>query len=262
MPEFTKTEHRRKSSVPASIWFAFGVLIVFFYFFGLTIPLLGPDEARYAQVAREMFERGDWITPTLGGFYWFEKPALLYWLQIASYNLFGVNEFAARFGSALCGLGVIACMWLLGRSAVRSEGPAQQPQVLSSDFGKWLALITASTLGIMVFARGASFDIAITSPITASIVSFFIFEQSRERVVGRYLALALFYVFIGLGLLAKGLIGAVFPIAIVSLFYLLSWRRPPAAFLFSLGWGGVLAIAIAAIWYWPMYIRHGYEFLD
>lgn len=262
MSEFTKTEPRRESPVPASIWYAFGVLIVFFYFFGLTIPLLGPDEPRYAQVAREMFERGDWITPTLGGFNWFEKPALLYWLQIASYNLFGVNEFAARFGSALCGLGVIVCMWLLGRFAVRFEGPTQQPHVLPSDFGHWLALIAASTLGIMVFARGASFDIAITFPITASIVSFFIFEQSRKRARGGYIALAVFYVFIGLGLLAKGLIGAVFPIAIVSLFYLLSWRRPPAAFLFSLVWGGLLALAIAAVWYWPMYMRHGYEFID
>ena len=62
-------------------------LAVVVFFFGLTVPLLGPDEPRYSQVAREMFMRSDWVTPTLGGFHWFEKPALLYWLQIASYNL-------------------------------------------------------------------------------------------------------------------------------------------------------------------------------
>ena len=72
----------------------FVILIVFTYFFGLTIPLLGPDEPRYAQVAREMLDRGDWITPTLGGFNWFEKPALFYWL--IGYKLFGINEFSAR----------------------------------------------------------------------------------------------------------------------------------------------------------------------
>src|SRR5688500_6780385 len=96
-------------------WYSFAVLTVAVYLFGLTLPLLGPDEPRYAQVAREMFERGDWITPTLGGFNWFEKPALLYWLQIASYHMFGVTEFAARFGSALFGLGTVASLWILGR---------------------------------------------------------------------------------------------------------------------------------------------------
>src|SRR6185503_6517782 len=61
-----------------------------FYFYGLgSFPLLGPDEPRYAQVAREMFLRHDWITPTLGGHTWFEKPALLYWMQIAAFKLFG-----------------------------------------------------------------------------------------------------------------------------------------------------------------------------
>ena len=85
-----------------SIWLWLAVAaIAAVYLFGLTIPLVGPDEPRYSQVAREMWQAGDWVTPTLGGFHWFEKPALLYWLQITSYNIFGVNEFAARFGSAM-----------------------------------------------------------------------------------------------------------------------------------------------------------------
>jgi len=69
------------------------LIIVAFYFYDLgRMPLVGPDEPRYAQVAREMFVRGDTITPTLGGRTWFEKPALLYWLMIAAYKLFGVSE--------------------------------------------------------------------------------------------------------------------------------------------------------------------------
>ncbi len=102
------------------IWLLFAIIIVAVYFFGLSIPLLGPDEARYAQVAREMFERGDLVTPMLGGFNWFEKPVLLYWLQIFSYKLFGVSEFAARFGSAIFVLGTIFSLWLLGKT-VSSE---------------------------------------------------------------------------------------------------------------------------------------------
>ena len=86
MQEITKAEIQSPKTGDRIVWILLAVLAVFVYFFALgTIPLLGPDEPRYAQVAREMFERGDWITPTLGGFNWFEKPVLLYWLQIVSY---------------------------------------------------------------------------------------------------------------------------------------------------------------------------------
>ena len=137
-----------------------------------------------------MFERGDWITPTLGGFDWFEKPALLYWLQIASYKLFGVTEFAARFGSALFGLGTIFSLWILGKiqsqrdTECNTDSEDQKPkskiQNPKTNFANWLALIAASSIGLIVFSRGASFDIILTFPITASLVSFFIFDQSTK----------------------------------------------------------------------------------
>jgi 4-amino-4-deoxy-L-arabinose transferase-like glycosyltransferase len=86
--------------------------IIAFYLFGIgSLPLLGPDEPRYAQVAREMFMRGDPVTPTLGGHTWFEKPALLYWMIAAAFKVFGVSEFSARLGPAVCGLLTIAAVW-------------------------------------------------------------------------------------------------------------------------------------------------------
>src|SRR5258706_15128653 len=111
MPEITKTEDSRPQTVPQYVWILLAILTIFVYFFGLAIPFLGPDEARYAQVAREMLERGDWITPTLGGFNWFEKPPLLYWLEVVSYKVFGINEFSARFCPALFGLRTIGSLW-------------------------------------------------------------------------------------------------------------------------------------------------------
>lgn len=265
MSEITKIKAQRSKTRDRIIWILFAVIIVFIYFFGLSIPLLGPDEPRYAQVAREMFQRGDWITPTLGGFDWFEKPALLYWLQILSYKIFGVSEFSARFGSALFGLGTIFSLWILG--CQRSDA-----KLNCYEFANWLALIAASSIGLLVFSRGASFDIILTFPTTASLVSFFIWEVSRretQKNKGKFskisvssVALAGFYFFIGVALLAKGLIGVVFPIAIVAFYYVLSWKPPNKTFFFSLIWGTILSFLIASVWYLPMFRAHGWKFVD
>jgi 4-amino-4-deoxy-L-arabinose transferase-like glycosyltransferase len=241
--------------IPRSAFWAAAILLV--YFLGLTIPLVGPDEPRYAQVARAMFERGDWITPTLGGFNWFEKPALLYWLQIASYNLFGVSEFATRFGSALFGIGTVASLWILGRRVETTIN--DQPSTVS--YANCLGLIAASTVGIIAFAHGASFDIILTFPITAALVSFYIYDTAEDRTHSR-VALVLFYFFIGIAVLAKGLVGIIFPLAIVAFYQVLSWRLPRRSLVLSLLWGTCLAAAVAATWYVPMYLRHGYEFID
>jgi 4-amino-4-deoxy-L-arabinose transferase-like glycosyltransferase len=246
----TKRDSAFRIPIPALFWAA-AVAVV--YFAGLTMPLVGPDEPRYAQVAREMFERGDWITPTLGGFHWFEKPALLYWLQIISFNLFGVSEFAARFGSALFGFGTILTLWLLGRN-VEAENAGEESY---HGFANLLALTSATTVGIIAFAHGASFDIILTFPITAAMVSFFIYDISR-----RTSALIAFYVFVGLALLAKGLVGIFFPFAIAGFYHLLVWRMPDRRLIASAFWGTALATGVAALWYLPMYLRHGYEFID
>lgn len=261
MPEFTKTEGPRSKADSVFIWLLLATFAVVVYFLGLNIPLVGPDEPRYAQVAREMLERGDWITPTLGGFPWFEKPPLLYWLEMVSYKMFGVSEFAARLGPTLFGLGTVVSLWVLGRFYF--QRPKTQNQGPSHSFANWLALITASTLGINVFSHAASYDIVITFPITAALVSFFIFDQAESASFRKnYLPLILFYFFIGVALLAKGLIGIIFPLCIVGLFYLFSHRPPSRAFLLSLLWGTLLAVIIASIWYLPMYQLHGYQFIN
>ncbi|MEP7147399.1 MAG: glycosyltransferase family 39 protein [Acidobacteriota bacterium] len=251
----TKGESAIRNPQSALVWLLLGALAIAVYFAGLTIPLLGPDEPRYAQVAREMFERGDWVTPTLGGFHWFEKPALLYWLEFTAYNLFGVSEFSARLGSALFGLGTIASLWLLGRSVERD--PTNNEPRSTNSFANWFALIAASTLGIIAFSHGASFDIILTFPITAALVSFFIYD-SRKRL-GWLIG---FYFFIGIALLAKGLVGIVFPLAIVGVYHVLQWKLPPRVFTLSLLWGTLLASAVASIWYVPMYMQHGWDFVD
>ena len=246
----TKSDSAFTRFSTALLW---AVPILFVFFYDLTIPLVGPDEPRYAQVAREMFERNDWITPTLGGFNWFEKPALLYWLEIASYNLFGVSEFSARFGSVLFGLGTIGALYLLGKQqdGTNNEQPA------TNKFSFWITLIAGSTIGIIAFSHGASFDIVLTFPMTAALVAYYLHDSG-----GRTQHLVAFYFFVGLALLAKGLVGIVFPIGIVGLYHLISLKLPSGKVLLSVFWGTVLAAVVAAPWYVPMYLRHGYEFID
>ncbi len=285
MSENTKTEDQKPKT--RYFWFIFAFIVVAVYLTGLTIPLLGPDEPRYSQVAREMFERNDWITPTLGGFDWFEKPALLYWLQIASYHLFGVSEFAARFGSALFGLGTVLSLWILGKKAEdgRHESEEiQNPKSKIQNPADWLALIAASSFGLIVFSRGASFDIILTFPITASLVGFFIFDNFPQRRkdakengetnqkdtansfkssrLCAFAGLFAFYFFIGVALIAKGLVGIVFPFAIVAFYYLLSQKLPSKTFIFSLFWGTILSLLVACAWYLPMYQANGWKFVD
>lgn len=279
MQENTKNQSQIANRKSQITWLLFAVVVIVIYFFGLNVPLLGPDEPRYSQVAREMFERGDWVTTTLGGFDWFEKPALLYWLQIASYNIFGVTEFAARFGSALFGLGTILSLWILGRkwSAVSDQQSDENPESRipnpKSEFANWLALVAASSIGLIAFSRGASFDIILTFPITAAMVAFFIWEISHKEETQRKsdkisvfsvssAALFFFYFFIGVSLIAKGLVGIVFPFAIVAFYYVLSWKLPSKTFIFSLFWGSVLSFIVASAWYLPMYRANGWKFID
>jgi 4-amino-4-deoxy-L-arabinose transferase-like glycosyltransferase len=269
----TKTENQRPKTLKIT-WFLFFLIIIAIYLFALDgFPLVGPDEPRYAQVAREMFERNDWITPTLGGANWFEKPVLLYWLQIVFYKIFGVSEFSARFGSALFGLGTIFSLWILGNFAARNrkDGKARRDsesgiwnlESTKDDFANRLALISASSIGLLAFSRGASFDIILTFPITASLVAFFLFDQSKkESTFTFYFLLFTFYFFIGVALLAKGLIGIVLPFAIVGFYHLLSRKPPSKTFIFSLFWGTLLSLLVASAWYLPMYFRHGWEFID
>ena len=224
------------------------------YLYGLgAVPLVGPDEPRYAQVAREMYMRGDWVTPTLGGHTWFEKPALLYWLMKIAYALFGAGEFAARLGPALAGLLTVALVGLAGRRAEFESGEGLR------GLGITCAAVASTTLGLMVFARAASFDTVLTTTVAGALVCFY--GSEVERGAGRRTWLVGFYGFVGAALLAKGLVGVVIPAGVVAAYYVLR-RRRPGLLRMGLPWGVLLALMVAAVWYGPVIARHGRVFVD
>src|SRR6185503_4236503 len=236
------------STLAKRVYLLIFAIIIVFYFYGLgKLPLLGPDEPRYAQVAREMFLNRDLITPTLGGHTWFEKPALLYWMIVAAFKVFGVSEWSERLGPAICGLLTIVAVWIVSREVDRS-------------FGFWSLVTTATCLGLIVFSRAVSFDVVITMTTTWSLAFFLLHElPSTKR---KRLLLAGFYLFVGLSLLAKGLVGIVIPFGVAGFYYLLRRTWPQRPVLLSLIWGVPLALLVSAVWYGPVIARHGWVFID
>jgi len=221
-------------------------LPLFFYYLG-QIALIGPDEPRFAQVAREMYQSRDFISPRLAGHLWFEKPALLYWLMAASYSLFGVSEFAARLPSALSAvLGVLA-IYFTGR---RASGPL---------YGLLSASVLATSVIYFSFARGASFDMLFTLTITLAFCCFFLSEIVDRKRRGKYLIG--FYAAVGLSVLAKGLIGIVIAGGVIGL-YLFITGQLKKVFKLRLLSGLAVFLAVCAIWYAPVILRHGQQFIQ
>ena len=220
------------------------------YFYGLgRLPFIGPDEPRYAEVAREMYATGDWITPRLGGIKWFEKPALTYWLLATGYAVFGENEFGARFGVAVASTFAALLLYFFGRRA------------RSARFG-YLSAAALVTCGLWPgFARGVTCDLPLTVAIEIALLSFFLWE-SKEAGAG---ANRLWYVFcfaLGLATLAKGLAGIALPMMIIAPYLILTgaWRSllRPRLIIF----GALIFLATAAVWYAPVIARNGRGFID
>jgi 4-amino-4-deoxy-L-arabinose transferase-like glycosyltransferase len=213
------------------------LMIVFGLFFMIflgQLPLLEPDEGRYAEIPREMLERGDFITPHLNHVKYFEKPPLHYWVNAASFAAFGRNEFAARFPSALLGLGGLLLIYGVGR------------RIFGRREGLHGALILGSSLGYLVLGRTNSIDMTLTFCMTATLGFFLMAARDGER--RKRLFYHLFYVFAALTVLAKGLIGIVLPGGIIFS-YLLLTRRWRLLREMRLATGTLLFLAVCAPWF-------------
>ncbi len=163
-------------------WLLLAGFCGFLFFFGLAyFGLVGADEPRYAQVAREMLARHDWITPTLGGKPWLEKPALYYWQTMLAYSVFGVSDWAARLPSAVDATLMVVAIYLF----LRRFRPGFQLDG---------ALMAASASGVIGFARAASMDMPLAATFTIAMLAWYAWYESASR---RYLAL--FYIFLGTG---------------------------------------------------------------
>ncbi len=190
-----------KISRASADWLLLAGFCGFLFFFGLAFfGLIGADEPRYAQVAREMLVRHDWITPTLGGKPWLEKPPLYYWQAMLAYSIFGVSDWAARLPSAVDATLMVVAIYLFlkrFRPGFQLDG----------------ALMAASAAGVVAFARAASTDMPLAAMFTIALLAWYAWYESESR---RYLAL--FYGFLALGMLAKGPVAPFLATLIIVIF--------------------------------------------
>ena len=219
---------------------AFILGIPFFQFLG-RLPLIDPDEGRYAEIPREMLERGDLITPTHNYVKYFEKPPLLYWLNAASLKIFGQTEFAARLPSALCGLATVLATYLIARKLYD-----RRTAFIS-------AIILGTSAGFVLQSRIILTDMLLTFCLTAALGAFIVAVRHERR--GGMLPWYLFYLFCALAVLAKGLIGIVFPGGIIFIYLLFSgnWRIISRMRLTT---GLLLFLAVTVPWFVAVSLRN------
>lgn len=174
------------------------------------VPLLDdPNEAEYAEVAREMVETGDWISPRLNYVLFLNKPPLEYWAVGLSYLGFGVNEFAARLPSAIAGFMIVVFVWRLGMI------------LFDAETGVLAGFVLLATGGFFVETHEVRPDLLLTAAIAGSLVAIARLRanpsQQRWPLIGLQVALAA-------GLLAKGMLAVLVPACVLSVLALTERR--------------------------------------
>ena len=198
--------------------------------------IIRPDEARYAEIAREMAASGDWLTPRLNGFKYFEKPPLQYWATAAAFAAFGVNEWTARLWVGLTGfLGVLLAWYVANRLRGPPAGLYAAAVLGSATLYVALGHLNTLDMGVTFFLSATVFAIALAQRDAAS---------ERERC--RWMLVA--WGACAAATLSKGLIGVVLPAGAVVLYALV---HRDAALLKRLHWRRGLAVflAIGAPWF-------------
>lgn len=210
----------------------------FLFFYGVNqFGLIGADEPRYAQVAHEMLDRHDWITPTLGGQPWLEKPPLYYWQAAIAYSIFGVSDWVARLPSAVdATLLVLAIYFFLRRFRRGFELDG--------------ALIAASCAGIIGYARAASTDMPLCATFGIGMLAWCAWRESDKKIY-----LATFYIFIALATLAKGPVAPLLAAVIIVLY---SITAGESRIVRDTAWrpGIIVFLAVAVPWYLAVQSRN------
>jgi 4-amino-4-deoxy-L-arabinose transferase len=236
------------------------VLFVLVYLTSLGArPLVAPDETRYAEVPREMLASGDWVTPHLAGFRYFEKPPLGYWLNAVSIWAFGLNNFAVRLPSALStGLAAVFVFILL-----RKFGGKDIPAVAG-------AMMYLVCLEVFVVGTLNVLDALFTMILTGTLTWFFLAAGGGMACSARRWLLALCGVFCGLVFLTKGFLAFLVPLLVVVPYMLwerrfrdllrMAWLPLLTAVVTALPWSLAIHLREPDFWRYFFWVEHIHRF--
>ena len=222
-----------------------------------SLPLIDRDEPRFAEASREMIQRGNYVVPYFNNQLRLDKPPLAYWAQVASYHIFGENDFAARFPSAIAAAFTALLIVLWGR---RMGG---------EKLGWWAAIIFTLSLQTFVHAKAAVADMWLVLFMTlahwAGYELFYRTDTNNEhRTLNlnnrRFLWWWIFYPSLGLGFLAKGPIAWTPLLTVaVAIIYTRDWQLLRR---FKFIGGILLTLSVVALWGIPALIQTHGEFFS
>jgi 4-amino-4-deoxy-L-arabinose transferase-like glycosyltransferase len=234
-------------------WSHIGILLGFclvIYFINLgRWDLWNPDEPRYAQVAKEMVQGGDWILMHFNGAIYPDKPPLFFWLiALSSFLWQGLTSFSARFPSALFGTLTVVSTFFIGR------------RLYSSRTGLLSGLILATSLEFAYLSVRANIDTTLTFFTTAALFCFVCWYKNMKEGKQCFWIYG-FYVGMALGTLTKGPVGLLIPL-LVGLVYLVHERDWQTIRKMRLLTGLLLFTGIALAWYLPAVMKGGKSYLQ
>jgi 4-amino-4-deoxy-L-arabinose transferase-like glycosyltransferase len=207
-------------------------------------PLNRADEGRYAEIAREMVATGDWVTPRLNGFKYFEKPPLQYWATATAFEVLGLRDWVSRLWPALTGFAGLVLVLVLG---ARLLGDART--------GAYAAAVLAGSPLYLGLAQFDTLDMGVSFFLTLAVFAYAIAQRDQAAPSERRRWMLAFWASCALATLSKGLIGIVLPAGAIALDVLL--RRDFRA-LGRLSWGAGLPLflLVAAPWFVLVSLRN------
>lgn len=243
-----KPHWERPAESQFGIKYALSIIVLLWGIFFITgisqLPLMHRDEPRYASVAEDMLEQGDFITPTLENKPWFEKPPLSYWLIALSYKVFGVSDWASRIPSLLVTLVVLLLLFQFARK----------------EFGISVGLLSAAIcttfIHFLIMGRAVAPEITLVASEMATLYfMYYGIEEHKRHLI--YMG----YVCMGIAILAKGPVGIVIPTGILFFYYFLHGNLR-YALKSAISPVGILLFALVGLpWYLLMVKLHGYPFI-